>query len=88
MGKYSTVKHDMANQTTEKTISDKVSTVKVSALWYFVEWYLEFLQSTGAKYDEEFSRYFKQLYDYVCSKIAVPQAKNILDEYVVYEVEI
>ena len=76
----------MTNKTkTEQNISK--TTVNVSALWYFVEWYLSMLAFTGAIVDDEFSRYFKQLYDYVHSKIAVPQAKNILNEYVVYEVE-
>ena len=82
-----TLKHNMANQTTEKTVLAKKVTAKVSALWYFVEWYLSMLTFTGAIVDDDFSRYFNQLYDYVRSKITDPQAKHILDEYVVYEVE-
>ena len=63
------------------------TTVKVSTLWFFVEWYLAMLQSTGAIMDEEFSRYFKQLYDYVRSKIAIQSENDILDEYVMYELK-
>ena len=69
------------------TIDKNKTTVKVSALWYFVEWYLEMLSYTGAKMDEEFSRYFNQLYDYVHGKIKTC-GLNILDEYVVYEIEV
>lgn len=61
--------------------------VKVSALWYFVEWYLAMLENTGAVMDEEFARYFKQLMNYVNGKIKLPQANRILAEYVVYEIE-
>lgn len=79
----------MNNNNSQTPAADNRKTiVKVSALWHFVEWYLSMLTFTGARNDEEFCRYFKQLFDYVHSKIAVPQAKNILDEYVVYEVEI
>lgn len=63
------------------------NTVKVSALWHFIADYLEMLQNTGAVFDENFMRYFKQLMDYVYGKIKVPEAKDIVSEYVVYEIE-
>ena len=45
------------------------------------------LNSTGAVFDEEFARRFKSLLDYVNGKIDFSNFKNVLDEYVVFEVE-
>lgn len=61
------------------------NTVNVSALWHFVADYLEMLRFTGAVIDVVFSDYLKQLLDYVYSKIKIPESKDIIDEYVVYE---
>lgn len=61
--------------------------VKVSTLWYFVEWYLEMLQSTGAMYDKDFQCLYNQLLCYVSGKIDT-RGINIISEYVIYEVEL
>lgn len=63
------------------------TTVKVSVMWLFISDYLEMLNSTGAVFDEEFARRFKSLLDYVNGKIDFSNFKNVLDEYVVFEVE-
>lgn len=63
------------------------NTVKVSAMWHFVAWYLDMLQSTGAIKDEDFAHYYKQLEECVDRKLNLPLENNILNEYVVYELE-
>lgn len=76
-----------SNQSTEKSRTTKI-TVKVSALWHFVADYLEMLNSSCAVCDEEFLSRFNKLMEYVYGKIDISNVKNILDEYVVYEVEV
>lgn len=87
MEECNTVKQDMTNKTNEKKVSVNKITVKISSLWFFVEWYLALLENTGAIKDEEFCRYFKQLLNYVYSKIAIPSENDIISEYVVYELK-
>lgn len=60
--------------------------VKVNVMWHFVSNYLELLGNTGAVFDKEFMRYYKQLQNYVYGKMQLPVSEDILDEYVVYEV--
>lgn len=59
--------------------------IKSSSMWEFVYRYLDLVQNIGAKYDREFYHRYKQLVDYVYSKIALPDCE-ILDEYHIYEV--
>lgn len=71
----------------ETTKKVHTTTVKVSALWHFVAWYLEMINFTGAIYDDEFSSIYKQLLKCVYDKIKIPEAKDVLSEYVAYEIE-
>lgn len=83
--KQSKEKTDEQSKKTSQNVS-KIS-VKVSAMWHFVAWYLEMLDFIGATTDEEFCRRLKSLLDYVYGKIDIPQTQNIIGEYVVYELE-
>ena len=76
----------MTNKT-EVAQNAQKSIVKVSALWHFVAWYLEMISFTGAIYDDKFNTIYKQLLKCVYEKIKIPEAKDILSEYVVYETE-
>lgn len=65
-----------------------IITVKVSAMWYFIAYYLELMEFVSAADDEEFSCRFHGLLDYVYGKIGLPtDAGDIVGEYVVYELE-
>lgn len=83
------------NKTSEKSKNNEQTsnvvnktTVKVSAMWYFIAYYLELMEFVSAADDEEFSRRFHGLLDYVYGKIGLPtDAGDIVGEYVVYELE-
>lgn len=64
------------------------TTVKVSAMWHFVAYYLDLIEFVSAVNDEEFFRRFHDLRNYVYGKIGLPtDAGDIVGEYVVYELE-
>lgn len=81
-------KHKEGHKLTKKLAdSDKeIDIVKVNVMWYFISDYLDLLNNTGAVCDEDFMRYFKQLVDYVYSKLNIPNYSDILEQYVVFEV--
>ena len=63
-------------------------TVKVAAMGHFVAYYLDLIEFVSAVDDEEFSRRFHDLRNYVYGKIGLPtDAGDIVGEYVVYEIE-
>ena len=65
-----------------------IITVKVSAMWHFVAYYLDLIEFVSAVDDEEFFRRFHDLRNYVYGKIGLPKdAGDIVGEYVVYELE-
>lgn len=81
-----TSKKSKSNQQTSNIMHK--TTVKVSAMWHFVAYYLELVEFVSAVDDEEFSRRFHGLLDYVYGKIGLPtDAGDIVGEYVVYELE-
>lgn len=82
------IKHKSDEQANQITNTVCRTSVKVSSMWYFVAEYLEMLNSIGAIFDKEFVSRFNGLLDYVYGKINLPVAENIVDEYVVYEVEV
>ena len=76
-----------ANKNKDKS-NQSVTTVKVSALWHFVAYYLDLIEFVSAVNDEEFFRRFHDLRNYVYGKIGLPtDAGDIVGEYVVYELE-
>lgn len=81
-------KSKKSNQSSTERNRTTKTTVKINVMWHFVADYLEMLNSTGAIFDEEFASRFNSLVDYVNSKIYIIDVKNVLDEYVVYEVEV
>ena len=71
-----------------KTSQKESIKVKQSPFWYFAWQYLQYLEDFNViMEDKEFIRLYRQLMAYVEEKISLPGNGDILDAYMVIELE-
>ncbi len=80
------IKNGQGTEFSAKAVDSNKSTknIKVDTLWYFISEYLDMINYTCAKCDEEFLYYYDQLVNYVNSKIGLSKDNEVIDFYLIY----